>query len=134
MKDINYFALFVVALLNLGIGAVWFLYLFREPFVAGLNKTKEEMAQGPSGISAGIMQLIGNLLMAFVLAWLIQKLNYQTPLKGLELGAIIWLGFVAAVLGPMYAFEAYSLSFFFITAGSVLVSLLVAGGILGAWN
>ncbi len=134
MKDINYFALFVVALLNFGIGSVWFLFLFREPFVAGLNKTKEEMAKGPSGISAGLMQVIGNLVMAFVLAWLMKQLSYQTPLQGIQLAAMIWLGFVAAVLGPMYAFEAYSLSFFFITAGSVLVSLLVAGAILGAWN
>lgn len=47
---------------------------------------------------------------------------------------VYWLGFVAAVLGPMHAFQAFSLAFFAITSGGVLVTLLVSGAILGAWR
>ncbi len=69
--------------------------------------------------------------MAYVLAWLIVHTGQQTVMGGLRLAALVWLGFIAAVIGPMYAFQAFSLLFFAITAGYPLVALLVMGVILG---
>ena len=48
------------------------------------------------------------------------------------LAVMIWLGFVAAVAGHMFAFRSFSLRFFATTAGSVLFALLVIGTVLGA--
>jgi hypothetical protein len=50
------------------------------------------------------------------------------------LAVLVWLGFVVAFLGPTYAFQAFSLQFFLIVAGSALVYLLIMGAILGGWK
>jgi hypothetical protein len=66
----------------------------------------------PSVMVASVMQLAGHLVMAYVLAWLMISLNYHSAAEGLKTALLIWLGFVAAVIGPMYAFQAFSLQFF----------------------
>ena len=135
MKDsINYFALVASAVVSYPLSYVWFMMLFRAPYITGLGRTKQQMDQGPNMLVASGMQLVGNVVMAFVLAWLMKQLGYQTALDGIKLGVIVWLGFVAAVMGPMYAFQAFSLQFFFINAGSVLISLVIMGATLGRWG
>ena len=135
MKDsINYFALVASAVVSYLLSYVWFMMLFRAPYITGLGRTKQQMDQGPNMLVASGMQLVGNVVMAFVLAWLMKQLGYQTVLDGIKLGVIVWLGFVAAVMGPMYAFQAFSLQFFFINAGSVLISLVIMGATLGRWG
>lgn len=133
-ESINYFALATSAVVSYLLNFVWFMVLFRVPYMEALGKTKEQMDKGPDGITASIMQIIGNAVMGFVLMWLMKKLGYTTVMQGAVFGAIVWLGFVAAVLAPMYAFQAYSFQFFYITAGSVLLSMLATGIIAGAWK
>jgi Protein of unknown function (DUF1761) len=131
---INLFAVGVSALLSLALGFIWFTVIFREPYLIGLGKTPEQLAQGPSMLEAVILQLIGDFIMACVLAWLIVHTGQQTVIGGIRLGVLTWLGFIAAVIGPMYAFQAFSLQFFAITAGYPLVILLIMGAILGGWR
>lgn len=135
MKDsINYFAIATSAVVSLLLSFVWFMVLFFKPYAEALGKTKEQMDKGPTTIEASIIQLVGNFVLAFVLAWLMKKLGYTTLMEGIKFGAFIWVGFVAAVLAPMYAFQAYSFAFFLMTSGSVLLTLLASGAILGAWQ
>jgi hypothetical protein len=130
----NFFAVGVSAVASFVTGWVWFMVLFREPYIRGLDKTAEELAKGPTAIPSLLLQFAGNLVMALVLGWLVVRLNSQTALQGMRVGALAWLGFIAAVLGPYYAFQAYPFSFFLINAGYPLVSLLMMGAILGAWR
>jgi hypothetical protein len=134
MNAINYLAVLVSAVAGYAASFVWFIFLFFEPYKKALGKTAEEMAKGPNTLQASLMQVVGNAITALVLAWLMNLTGYTTLGKGVLLAALVWVGFVAAVLGPMYAFQAFGLSFFFITAGSVLITLLIMGGILGAWR
>ncbi|MBC7449960.1 MAG: DUF1761 domain-containing protein [Cytophagales bacterium] len=133
-EDINYLAIVVSAVISYAASFVWYMYLFRKPYIDGLNKTKEQMDKGPSMMEASLLQLAANLLMAFALAWLMKQLNYHTTMHGTQLGLFIWLGFVGAVLAPMYAYQAFSLQFFLITGGAPLVSLLIMGSIIGCWS
>jgi hypothetical protein len=130
----NYLAVALSTVVSFVIGWVWFMIVFREPYIRGLNKTAEELAKGPTAVPSLILQFAGNLVMAFVLAWFIARLNVQSALGGAGVGAVAWLGFIAAVLGPYYAFQAYPLSFFLINAGYPLVTLLMMGAIFGAWK
>jgi hypothetical protein len=130
----NFFAVGVSAVASFVTGWVWFMVLFREPYIRGLDKTAEELAKGPTAVPSLLLQFAGNLVMALVLGWLVVRLNSQTALQGMRVGALAWLGFIAAVLGPYYAFQAYPFSFFLINAGYPLVSLLMMGAILGAWR
>jgi hypothetical protein len=134
MKKVNYVALAAASVVTYLLGFVWFILLFSEPFVKGLGKTAEEMARGPDAVQASIMQVIGNFITLYILLWLMNKLKITTVMDAIKFAGIIWLGFVGAVLAPMYAFEAYSLSFFAITSGSVLVTLVVGAAILRFWK
>lgn len=60
-----------------------------------------------------------------------QEIKWQMEMK---LGMLVWLGFVASVIAPMYAFQVFSIQFFCVTTGAILCSLLATGAILGAWH
>ena len=135
MKDsVNYLAIAVSAIASILLSYVWYMLLFKAPYIASIGKTQEQMAKGPNFPTALVIQLVGNLVMTFVLAWLIKMLGYTTIGDCLKLSVLIWLGFVAAVIGPMYAFEASSFRLLLINSGSVLVSLLITGTILSVWK
>ena len=85
-------------------------------------------------LTASVLQVAGNLVMALVLAWLIARAGEPTTGSGVKLGALAWAGFIAAFIGPLCAFQAYSLTFFAIITGYALIALLVMGAILGAWR
>lgn len=131
---INIWAAVAGSLISFIVSFIWYTIVFRAPYIEGLGKTAEQMAKGPSMLVASVLQLIGYLVTAFVLAWLMQRTGLQSVSQGLLLALVVWVGFVAAVLGPLYAFEAFSLNFFFITAGNVLVTFLILGAILGGWR
>lgn len=133
-QKMNIWAILVASVVSYLANFVWFIVIFSEPYLQGLGKTDEELALGPDGLQASILQLIGNIAMAYVLSWLMVRMSMQTALKGAKLGAVVWAGFVAAVLGPMYAFQAFSLSFFLITSGSVLLTFIITGLIVGGWR
>lgn len=130
----NYFAIIVSSIVTYLLSYVWYIMLFSKPYVEGLNKTTEEMAKGPSMLVASIFQIIGHLVMFYILLLVLHQFKVESITGALWIAFLMWLGFVAAVLGPMYAFEAYPLSFFGITAGSVLLSLLVGAVILQVWK
>jgi hypothetical protein len=72
--------------------------------------------------------------MAYVFAWLMVQTGMRSVPQALLLAVLTWLSFIAAFLGPTYAFQAFSLPFFLITSGSALLSLLIMAVILGAWQ
>jgi len=100
---------------------VWFRILFPLP---------ETEAHSRRVVS--IVQHLGDIGYACLLAWLMFRTDMRTILEGVALSLVLWLCFVAAVAGHMYAFRSFTLKFFFVTAGSVLIALLTIGIVLGA--
>ena len=134
MKSINLWAVIVSGLASTAFGFLWFMVLFREPFIKGSARTKEQLDAGPSGTMASVMQLAGSIIMIYVLAWLMAQTGYTSIGQGLKLATLVWIGFVACVTGPNFAFQAYPFNFFLIITGYTLVCLLMSGAILGAWR
>lgn len=135
MKDsFNYTAIIVSAIVSLGIGFFWFNVICKNAYIEDLGKTREQMALGPGAMVASSYQLLGNLVMAFVLAWLLKRLGYETTVESLQLGGLIWLGFVASVIGPMYAFQAFSFRLFLIISAGYLLCILAISMILSVWK
>ena len=77
---------------------------------------------------------IANLVLAYVLAWLVARTGETSATRGAKLGALLWVGLVATTMGTEIAFELRSLQFFLITAGYPLVGLLLMGAIVGGWR
>ncbi len=130
----NYFAIATAAIANLILGFLWFTLLFKKPYLQDLGKTKQQMDKGPSGPIAATLQLLGNLVMAFVMAWLFQKLGYTNLSQTLPLALMLWLGFIVAIFGPFYAFQAYTFRFFLIIVGGVLIFILFNTFLLTYWK
>lgn len=102
-------------------GFLWFRVLFRVPAADGLS---------PSTIS--LLQHIGDIGFACLLAWIMFRTGMHTILDGILLAIAIWVAFVAAVAGHMFAFRSFTLQFLATTAGSVLFALVTIGVVLGA--
>ncbi|MES2779987.1 MAG: DUF1761 domain-containing protein [Bacteroidota bacterium] len=134
MKAYNLLAIITSAIAGFALDFVWFTLLFRTAYIEDLERTKEQLDKGPSLLPSFIIQLAGNLVMAFVLAWLINKLNYQRIAQSLQLCLLVWIGFVVAIIGPMYAFQAFSFRFFLIITVGYLIPILLSGIILTVWK
>ncbi len=102
-------------------GFLWFKVLFRLPPAEGLSRSM-----------VSTLQHVGDIGFACVLAWIMFRTGMDTILDGILIAFMLWVAFVAAVAGHMFAFRSFTLRFFAITGGSILFTFLVIAVILGA--
>lgn len=115
------------------IGGVWYSKALFAKEWTKLSGLKE--AQMKSGAAQAMMvEFLGNLLMAFVLAYAIRYAQAQGIGQGMMVGFYAWLGFVATVTVGSVAFEKKPLKLFFINNGFQLLSMVVMGAILVRWT
>ncbi len=130
----NYAAVVVAAVLYWLLGAAWFTILSKQ-WLAGIGKTMEQLQQeGGSPAVAYAVAFLSNVVLAYVLAWLVVRTGEQTAARGMQLGALLWIGLVATTMGTEFVFEGRSLEGFVITAGYPLVGMLLVGAIVGGWK
>ena len=103
------------------VGFLWFKVLFRLPSADNLSSS-----------TVSLIQHIGDMGFACLLAWIMFRTGMRTVVDGILIALMVWLGFVLAVAGHMFAFRSFTPRFFATTAGSVLAALLTIGVILGA--
>ena len=131
---INILAVVVAAVVYWLLGAAWFTVLSKA-WLAGIGKTMEQLKQeGGSPALAYVVALVCNLIMACVLSWLVIQTGEQTAMRGIGLGALLWMGLVGTSIGTEYVFESRSLQIFAITGGYPLVGLVLMGAIVGGWK
>lgn len=130
----NMLAIGVAGFASFVLSFIWYTMLFRQPYLDGLGKTSAQLAQGPSTLEASLLQLAGNLVMAYVLAWLLAHMNATNKVQAIRLGVVLWLGFVAAIIIPMYAFQAFSWTFAAINVGYPLAAIIVMTLIISGWK
>ena len=132
-RRINLLAVLVAAVPYVLLGYPWFS-VFRDPWFEGGGLTVEQLVNGPSLAVAFTVAIVSSLVMAYVLALLVIRTGEQTAARGMRMGALVWLGFVATLLGTQYVFEARSVAYFFITSGYPLLGLLIMGAVVGGWR
>ncbi len=131
---VNVVPVILGAIASMAAGTLWYTVLFTRPYLEELGKTSEELAKGPGMFVASSLQFVGCVAIAFTLGWLMEKTGTRTMSGGVGLSVVVWLGFVVAVVGPMYAYQAFSMKLFAIVAGNILMILAICGGMLGAWK
>ena len=126
-------AVLVAAIARMVIGAVWYSpALFVKPWYRLTGVTEAQMKAGMA--KALVVDFVGSLLMAFVLAHVIRFGGATTVLQGLAVGFFIWLGFVAVVTIGTVTFERKPFQLFLLNNGYLLLSLLAMGAILAVWG
>ena len=130
--DLNWFAILVAALVPVVIGGVWYSpMLFARPWMRAVGRTPEQL----SGASLGYaLSAVGAVVMSYALARILRWAEVADPWNGALVGALAWLGFVATVLAVNTYFGGRSRALWAIDAGYQLLSLVVMGAILGAWD
>jgi hypothetical protein len=83
---------------------------------------------------AFIVSLPCYLVMAFVLAILISYADASTIPRGVFLGFLVWIGFLAPLGLTAHMFSEKRLSTYLIDAGYQLAYSVVMGVILAAWR
>lgn len=132
LLEVNYLAVLVATLSTMVLGFLWYSpVLFGNAWVKLRNMKMEEMKGG--GPITYILTALTALGGAFILALLLTLGSETTWLTGLTIGLLIGLS-ISLKIGMNYLFENSKLQLYFITIGYHLVSYLIAGIIIGAWQ
>ena len=114
------------------LGGIWYSKLVFAKEWAKLTGFKEKQKKDGAAM-AMLVEFLGNILMAFVLAHAIRYAQAQGIGQGMMVGFFNWLGFVATVTLGSVLFEKKPLKLFFINNGFQLLSMIVMSVILVTW-
>jgi hypothetical protein len=127
--EINWIAVVVAGVVRFAVGAIWYApSVFGKRWQAA-DGIKGNPAEMPGAI---VVQALGGLVMAYVLAQVIGHYSAENLVAGAFIGFLMWLGFVPTFLLPNVMFEKRSIVLFYIVAGFQLVSMVIMGAIIGA--
>lgn len=140
--SVNLWAVLVGGIISMVLGALWYspaMFAKKWAMLAGITDEKMKAAMAKGMGMAYLTAFISSLLMTYILAHFVEiglRASGQVGTFGLgaQMGAWIWLGFIATSFTGMVLWEGKSWKLYFINAGYYLVSLVLIGGILGAWR
>ena len=130
--DVNWIAIVVLMIVNMGLGAVWYGALFGKPWMEGTGIKLEDI-EGKNMMPPYVVAILNSFLMAFMMANVIAWTGTVSLGGGLLLGLFMWLGFTGLTFGVNHAFEMRSLHLWIINSGMYLVGLLIMGAVLAIW-
>jgi hypothetical protein len=141
MVPVNYWAILGAAVLSMVLGSLWYGPLFGKTWTKLMGWSKADMEKGMADKSGMMknygLQLVGSLIMAFVLAHSLvfakAYLGESGVSAGLQTGFWNWLGFVAPVTLTSVLWEGKPWKLWLLYNGYNLVYLLLAGVLLSVW-
>jgi len=134
MQDVPLsWAMLVAAIIRIIVGGLWFSpFAFAEPWRRIVGLIPEQMKAGmPKAIAADV---VGSLLMAWVLAHAVVYAGAASLGQGAAVGFFNWLGFVAVIQFTSVLYEQRPLKLFGVQSGFNLASLLLMGALLAVWR
>jgi membrane protein YdbS with pleckstrin-like domain len=133
---VNVLSIIVCAIISMAIGGFWYSPgVFGNVWMklAGLNKNDMEAAKKKGMAWNYIIQFIGALVMAAIFGSIIMMAGATTPMGGIAVGIMVWLGFIATVTVGSVLWERRNWAYFVLTNLHYLVVLIVTGIILAVW-
>lgn len=122
---INYFAVFIAAVLYFILGAIWY-----APFAFGHRWHKHEDGKDKENkishiIGVYVCEFILDVIIAFVLAFFIELTQAEDYLDGFVIALWIWVGFIATTSFSAVIWTRKSIKCFLIHSIFILVGLLL---------
>ena len=131
--DLNWIAIVLAALVPMVLGMAWYSpLLFARPWMAAVGKARDDLRGPNAGYYA--LAAVAALVMAYGLARIVEWAEADDLVSGALVGSLAWIGFVATTSAVNSVFAGRPWNLWAIDGGYYLVSLLVMGAILGAWD
>jgi hypothetical protein len=131
---LNWVAILVAAIASFIFEALWFSVFLNE-WLVGIGRTHEWLMS--SGMSPALqygVAILCAVIAAAVLSLCIQASGEHSARRGVLVGVIVWLGFVATSWATEYIFEVRTLQIYAINAGFWFFDLMLIGAIVGVWK
>lgn len=119
----------LAVIVSMVIGAAWY-GVFAEQWMKALGKKKSQM-QGTAMSYA--MQAVYALVMAYVLAHIVNYAHATTIMAGMQTGFWVWFGFVATTTAGANLWEGKGWDLWLINNGNYLLTLMAMGAILAVY-
>ena len=132
--NINYLAVIVCGVISMIVGAMWYGPILGKLWMKQYGYTEEDLKKNFNPAKTYSLAVLGHIIMALVLAYLISLTNAQTISEGFRISFSCWLGFIAATMFINNLFSRKTLTLFFIDCGYQLVNMVVFGIILVLWK
>lgn len=130
---INHWAVFVCAIFNMVLGAIWYSpALFYNAWKRENNLTDEQIKKSNPAKIYGISLLMA-FLISYNLAFFLGDSNTDW-IWGLTAGFLAGFGWAAAIFTSIALFEQKSWKYILINGGYIVVYFSVIGLILGLWR
>jgi hypothetical protein len=130
--EVSWLAIVIAAIVKFAIGALWYTALFGARYRALLGVP--EGAEAGGMVPAFAIQIVGDLIMAYILARFIVHYGDPTLVTGVLVGFMAWLGFVVTIMAGTIYYEKRPPEFVAINAGYQLVGIVAMGAIIGWWQ
>ncbi|MBM5812782.1 MAG: DUF1761 domain-containing protein [Gammaproteobacteria bacterium] len=125
----NYWAILVAAVGSFALGGLWYSQaLFGKAWARDAGVGAQSGHQGRIFAVSFVWALVAAVAFAWVLG------PEATLSRGLRLGAIVGIAFVAASFGINYQFSRRTLTLWAIDGGYHTAQFLLYGAILGLWH
>ena len=136
---VNLWAVLASTIASMVIGSIWYGPLFGKMFMreSGMDQwTPEKQAAMKKKMNLMYVgQFIASLVMFYILGtfivWSAPTLNASF---GMGIAFFMWLGFVVPLAFGNAIWSGGKFKLFWLSIGNMLITLLVAGAIIGAWH
>ncbi len=129
LPSINLLAVLAAAAVIMLAGWIWFL-----PKVFGdawSDLTRANLKPSSRWLPVGVL---GNFLLALVLAVVVNIAHAGSVVDGLFIGILAWLGFVVTLEIDRLVWEKIPFNLFMVRTGNYLIGFALAGAILAVWR
>jgi hypothetical protein len=130
---INHLAVFVCAIANLALGALWYSpILFYQAWLSETKLSEEQLERSNPAKIYGLAFLFA-LLISYNLAFFLGD-SQTTAAWGTTAGFLAGFGFAALIFAIIALFERRSWRYILINGGYITVYFTLVGLILGSWR
>ena len=130
---INHLAVFVCAILNLALGALWYSpLLFYRAWLDETKLSEEQLAKSNLALTY-VLTFLFALAISYNLAFFLGD-NQTTPIWGATAGFLAGFGWSTLSFAIIALFERRSWRYILINGGFITVYFTLIGFILGSWR
>lgn len=132
---INYWAVLACGVASMVIGSLWYGPLFGKLWtkLEGFTQEKMEEMKKKGMAKSYFLMFVGSLVMAYVLAHMVDYAQASTAKAAAQAGFWLWLGFVAPVTLSSVLWNNKPWKLWFLNNAHSLIALVVMAIILVKW-